>query len=304
MDPGGVSDPAPVALEALGLTKQYWRGATALSDVSLSVARGSITALIGPNAAGKSTLIRTWVGFARPTPGSVRVAGIDPWRDRASALRHLGYVPQQPVLYRGLSVSEHLDLAAHLRSGFDRAGAARHLDELPIPLRARADKLSGGQQAQVLLALALGSPADVLVLDEPLASLDPLARSEFLYLLRARVRERGATALLSSHIVTDVAAVCDRIIVLGIGRVLFDDSLARALAQHVLRVGVQPGLPGATDVGTFPNDAGELLTLVRLPHDVRGVAQGDARNLRQATIEDVVKGYLVAGRRGLPERAT
>ena len=225
------------ALEAIGLTKQYRRGTLALSNVSLEVAPGSITALVGPNAAGKSTLIRTWVGFEQPTSGSVRVAGIDPASDPAAALRHVGYVPQQPALYRELTTADHLDLAAHLRPGFDRAVAERHLDYLAIPLRARATTLSGGQQAQVMLAVALGTRADVLLLDEPLASLDPLARSEFLTVLRTAVREGGSTALLSSHIVTDVEQVCDRLIVLGIGRVLLDDGLAHAVAGHGVRSG-------------------------------------------------------------------
>ena len=149
---GSTAVPAPApepALEAISLSKRYWRGAQALSDVSLRVAPGSVTALVGPNAAGKSTLIKTWVAFERPTHGAVRVRGVDPWQDRAGALAHLGYVPQQPALYRGLSVSDHLDLAAHVRRGFDRDGAVAHLDELAIPLGGRPTALSGGQQAQV-----------------------------------------------------------------------------------------------------------------------------------------------------------
>lgn len=288
-----IERPAP-ALEATGLSKRYWRGARALSDVSLAVEQGSITALVGPNAAGKSTLIRTWVGFARPTVGAVRVAGIDPWRDRAAALRHLGYVPQEPTLYRALNVTEHLELAAHLRPGFDRASAVRHLQELAIPLRAKPGKLSGGQRAQVMLALALGSPADILLLDEPLASLDPLARSELLFLLRAQVRQRGATALLSSHAVTDIVAVCDRMIVLGVGQVLLDDALPRALALHVVRSGAGPGLAGLMEIATIPTESGELLTLLRLP-ERGGVPVGGP--LRPASVEQIVMGYLVAGRK-------
>ena len=293
------------ALEAIGLTKQYGRGILALANVSIQVAPGSITALVGPNAAGKSTLIRTWVGFERPTSGLVRVSGIDPAADPADALRHIGYVPQQPALYRELTTADHLDLAAHLRPGFDRAVAERHLDYLAIPLRARATTLSGGQQAQVMLAVALGTRADVLLLDEPLASLDPLARSEFLTVLRTAVRESGSTALLSSHIVTDVEQVCDRLIVLGIGRVLLDEDLARAVAGHgVRRVDAFPTAGGSdsarslTVIGQFPTDAGELLTLVRMADGV--AVHGD---VRPATLDEVVKGYLSAGRRPRIEAA-
>jgi ABC-2 type transport system ATP-binding protein len=295
--------PPNPALEAIDLSKRYRRGTLALDDVTLEVASGSITALVGPNAAGKSTLIKTWVGFERPTAGSVRVRGIDPWRDRAGALSQLGYVPQQPALYRGLSVADHLDVAAHVRRGFDRAAAADHLDRLGIARDARPTALSGGQQAQVMLAVALGTGADVLLLDEPLASLDPLARSEFLALLRSAVRERGATALLSSHIVTDIEQVCDRLIVLGIGHVLLDDSLATALAGHRIRVGGGDADGRLVDVGSFPDDAGAPLALVHAAHDAGPDALDGRRDLRRATLDEIVKGYLVAGRRLHAERA-
>ncbi|HTC86153.1 MAG TPA: ATP-binding cassette domain-containing protein, partial [Candidatus Acidoferrum sp.] len=175
--------------------------------------------------------------------------------------------------------------------GFDRALAERHLDHLAIPLRSRATTLSGGQQAQVMLAVALGTRADVLLLDEPLASLDPLARSEFLTVLRTAVREGGSTALLSSHIVTDVEQVCDRLIVLGIGHVVLDDALAHAVAGHAVRVHDVDGAPDAAVVGRFPTDAGPLITLVRVAGPVP--PGGD---LRPATLDEVVKGYLSAAR--------
>ena len=286
----------PAALEAVNLSKRYWRGTRALSDVSLRIVTGSLTALVGPNAAGKSTLIRSWVGFARPTGGGVRVAGIDPWRHRATALARLGYIPQQPALYRGLSVADHLDLAGHVRAGFDRAGAMRHLEDRDIPLRSRPGRLSGGQQAQVVLAIVLGTQADIFLLDEPIASLDPLARSEFLGLLRARVRERGATALLSSHNVSDVVAVCDRIVVLGVGRVLLDGSLPEVARQHAVAAGPTSGGPMAERVADFPDQVGEPLTLLRLRGDMHRSGPPPDLSMRPATIDEIVKGYLVAGR--------
>jgi ABC-2 type transport system ATP-binding protein len=115
-----MSQPEPV-LEARELAKRYRRGVWALGGIDLAVPAGGITALVGPNAAGKSTLIKTWVGFERPTRGSVTVAGIDPWRNRSAALAHLGYVPQSPSLYDALSVDDHLAMAVQLRPGFDRA---------------------------------------------------------------------------------------------------------------------------------------------------------------------------------------
>lgn len=268
-------------LEARGLAKRYRRGVWALGGIDLALPRGGITALVGPNAAGKSTLIKTWVGFERPSRGSVRVKGIDPWKDRAAALGHVAYVPQSPALYDGLTVDDHLDMAVLLRPTFDRTLARERLDQLGIPPAAGARSLSGGQQAQVALALALGTRADVLLLDEPLASLDPLARREFLHVLTDAVRAAGATALLSSHIVTDVEQACDRLIVLGVGRVLLQSSVAEAQASH--RIATADQAVGEV-MATFVGRAGERLALQR--------GGGD----RAPTLEEIVLGYLASTR--------
>jgi ABC-2 type transport system ATP-binding protein len=266
-------------LEAQGLAKRYRRGVWALGGIDLELPAGGITALVGPNAAGKSTLIKTWVGFERPTRGSAAVMGVDPWRDRSRALANLGYVPQSPALYDGLSVDDHLDLAVQLRPGFDRAAARSRLDQLGIPASAGARNLSGGQQAQVSLALALGTRAPILLLDEPLASLDPLARREFLHVLTDAVRVDGATTLLSSHIVTDVEQSCDRLIVLGVGRVLLHETVVTALASHAISLTER-----ADAVASFAAADGSRISLVR--------GAGD----RPATLEEVVLGYLASSR--------
>jgi ABC-2 type transport system ATP-binding protein len=284
---------APV-LEARGLSKRYGRRTWALQGIDLALPGGGITALVGPNAAGKSTMIKTWVGFERPTRGGVTVAGIDPWKDRSAALAHLGYVPQSPSLYDALDVDDHLDLALQLRPAFDRHYARQRLDELGIPGDQRARSLSGGQQAQVALALALGTRAEILLLDEPLASLDPLARREFLHVLTDAVRRDGATALLSSHIVTDVEQACDRLIVLGVGRVLLHETVADALASHAIAT---DGLAAESErVGEFAGPAGDRLTLVR------GAAMAEGGGPRQPTLEEVVLGYLASGR-AMPGKA-
>ena len=185
---------ADIALEAHGIGKRYRRGRPwALRDVDLAIPAGSITALVGPNGAGKSTLIKGYVGFERPTEGRL-LAGVDPWKDRGAAVRRIGYVPQAASLYRELTVSDHLAMAARWRDGFDRRAAELRLDQLDIPLDARADELSGDQQAQVGLAIALGTRAPVLLLDEPLASLDPLARREFLHVMVDAVRKAARPA--------------------------------------------------------------------------------------------------------------
>jgi ABC-2 type transport system ATP-binding protein len=279
------------ALAAHGVSKRY-RRVEALREVDLAIPSGSITALVGPNGAGKSTLIKAWVGFERPTAGRVEVEGIDPWRHRVAAVTRLGYVPQSASLYRDLTVDDHLALAVSLRHGFDRAGGTHRLKQLDIPLRARAGELSGGQQAQVGLALALGTRAPVLLLDEPLASLDPLARREFLAVLVDAVRASGATALLSSHIVTDVEQACDRLVVLGGGRVRLHDSIQVARAEH--RIAPPGEVPAGTrSVAIFPAEDGRPRQLLRLEPDSRGAA-----GLEAASLEEVVIGYLAAGRPG------
>ena len=274
------------AIEAAGLGKRYRRGRWALRDVDLTVPRGSITALVGPNGAGKSTLIKAGVGFERPTAGRVVVDGVDPWRDRAGAIAKVGYVPQSPSLYRELTVEEHVRLAATLRPGFDLDHARRRLDQLSIPLDSRADELSGGQQAQVGLALALGTRAPVLLLDEPLASLDPLARRDFLHVLVGAVREDGSTALLSSHVITDIEQACDRLLVLGGGRKLLDLSIAESIAAHRIAETLS-----AADhvVGTFMEMDGGRASLIR-------TTPGTTPHGRPATLEEVVLGHLAAGR--------
>jgi ABC-2 type transport system ATP-binding protein len=284
-----VSDEGKEALAAHGLWKSYRRGSWALAGVDLSVGQGAFTALVGPNAAGKSTLMRTWVGFERPSRGSVSVDDADPWRDRRRALRQIAYVPQSPTLYDALSVAEHLEMAGILRPGFDASLAMDRLASLKIPLTSRGRQLSGGQAAQVSLALALGTRAQILILDEPLASLDPLARREFLHIVRAEVAA-GRTAVLSSHVVSDVEEACNHIVLLGVGRVLLDATIIDAKNAH----SVWSGDPNQGVVGTFAGPSGESLHLVKLSPD------GRASGGRPATLEEIVLGYLAGHRASEP----
>lgn len=293
------SVPAPLttrsewALESHQLAKRYGRSTWALNSITLAIPWGQVTALVGPNAAGKSTLIKTWVGFERPTSGHACVAGLDAALQREAALASVGYLPQTPALYRDLTVGDHVDLVAHLSRSYDRSYAQRRLADLGIPTRARASQLSGGQAAQVGLALVLGSRAPILLLDEPLASLDPLARREFLDVLRDAVRADGVTAVLSSHVVRDVEQGSDRLVVLGAGRKLLDSTLTDAVAAH--RV-VGPSVTVADDlvVGGLPGADGRL---------VRAWGFDVVDGAREATLEEVVVGYLVQGRALAPETA-
>ncbi|HET7056654.1 MAG TPA: ABC transporter ATP-binding protein [Thermomicrobiales bacterium] len=280
-------------LEARDVSKRYGHGVVALEHLDIAIAPSTTTALVGPNGAGKSTLMKLWMGFERPTSGSLSVRGWDPWRQRAHAVAVLGYVPQSVSLYRDLTIGDHLDLALSLRPTFDRPYATARLARLGITTQRDAGELSGGEQSQVALALALGTRAPVLLLDEPLASLDPLARREFLAVVGDVARTEGVTVVLSSHIVTDVESSCERIVVLGAGRVLVNDSVAMLLASHLIRV--DNGVAGphvATCIGGFPGPAGEALTLWQ--------TSGPAvSGYRRPTLEEVVMGYVSAGRRAM-----
>jgi len=255
----------------------------AVRDVSLAVPEGSITALVGPNGAGKSTLIRACVGFERPDEGRLLVNGIDPQRDRTRAVASAGYVPQGASLYRNLTIGDHLDLARAARRTFDRPYAVGRVRAAGLSEERQIAQLSGGEQAQVALALALGTRAPLLVLDEPLASLDPLARRDFLTALVDDVRGRGATAVLSSHIVTDVEQACDRLVVLADGRLALDTTVAAAQLEY--RTLPTSELGGRAAIGTFAGPSGQLLALVR--HASVG---------RSASLEEIVLGHLAARR--------
>ena len=202
------------ALEASQLGRRYG-GTWALRECSLSVAPGRVAALAGPNGAGKSTLIQLAAGLLAPTCGSVRVFGADPRRGGPPALARIGYLAQDHPLYARFSVADLLRMGRALNVRWDDAAARRRLEGLGIPLRQRAGTLSGGQQAQVALALALAKRPELLILDEPVASLDPLARREFMSGLMDAVAAEGLTVLLSSHVVSELEQVCDYLIVLS-----------------------------------------------------------------------------------------
>jgi ABC-2 type transport system ATP-binding protein len=294
---GGGASSGTAALAAHGLSKRF-KKKVALDKVDLEIPVGSVTALVGPNGAGKTTLIRVCMAFERPNAGGVEVDGVDPWKHRSEALRRVGYVPQTPAVYRGLSVDDNLGMAKSLHSGFDIDYARRRLDQLAIPLDQKAGTLSGGQAAQLGLAVALGTRAKVLLLDEPLANLDPLARREFIQVLLDAVRSEGSTALLSSHIVTDVEDACDRLAILGGGKVKLDCLLEEARRNHRLTDADSPP-PGATAVGSFLGKGGKkIMTLWRLavPQGGNGAAADGPGAEEPASLEDVVLGYLAAGR--------
>jgi ABC-2 type transport system ATP-binding protein len=275
---------SPLRTEGFG--RRYRRSRPwAVRDVTLEVPPGSIIALVGPNGAGKSTLIRACIGFERPDEGRILVAGIDPRKDRTAAVDSIGYVPQAASLYRNFTIANHLDLARVARPTFDREHALSRIRGVGLSEERAIADLSGGEQAQVALALALGTRAPLLLLDEPLSSLDPLARRDFLTTLVDDVRSRGATAVLSSHIVTDVEQACDRLVVLAGGRLLLNVAVAAAREEH--RTVAAADVADRQVIGRFGGLAGQPLALVR-----------DASIGTPATLEEIVFGYLAAARSG------
>ena len=194
-------------LQATGLGKRYgdeW----ALRDCSLELPAGRVAALVGPNGAGKTTLLHLAVGLLAPTSGRIEIFGSPPRRNR-SVLERVGFVAQDTPLYPSFKVGEMLTLGRRLNRRWDGQWAEDRLRGLGIPLGKRVGALSGGQRAQVALALALAKRPELHLLDEPVASLDPLARREFLQALMDSVAETGLTVVLSSHLIADLERVCD-----------------------------------------------------------------------------------------------
>jgi len=223
------------AVETHELSKRY-RRVSALTRCTVTVPAGRICALVGPNGAGKTTLLRILAGLASPTSGTAAVLNGAPRQDPAF-LAGIGFLAQEIPLYRRFTVADHLRIGAHLNPRWDAPLAHTRLAELRIPLDQRVGTLSGGQRAQVALALTLAKRPRLLLLDEPFAALDPLARRNFLATLSSAVAEAAGdlTVMLSSHLVTDLERVCDHLILLSGSRVqLCGDIDALLAGQQVL----------------------------------------------------------------------
>ncbi len=225
----------PAVIQTCGLSKRY-RKVTALSEATITVPEGRISALIGPNGAGKTTLLRLLAGLARPTGGEVAVLGSRPGQDPAF-LAGIGFLAQEIPLYRRFTAEDHIRIGAHLNSRWDGVPVRDRLDSLGIPLDQAVGTLSGGQRAQLALALTLAKRPRLLLLDEPVAALDPLARRQFLAHLAEAVAGGGLTVVLSSHLLTDLERTCDHLILLTASRVQLCGDIDTLLAEHQVLVG-------------------------------------------------------------------
>jgi ABC-2 type transport system ATP-binding protein len=222
-------------IETSALGKRYGR-TWALRECSLAVPAGHVAALVGPNGAGKTTLLHMTVGLLSPTTGVATVLGGKPAGSRA-ALDGIAFVAQDTPLYKSLSAADMLHLTRNLNRRLDRDYAQARLAQLGIPLKKKTGKLSGGQQAQLALTLALARRPRLLVLDEPLANLDPLARHDFMATVMAAVAEHDMSVVMSSHVLAELERVADYLILMSGGRVQMADEVDHLLATHRVLTG-------------------------------------------------------------------
>jgi ABC-2 type transport system ATP-binding protein len=202
----------------------------ALRDCTFELPAGRVAAVVGPNGAGKTTLLNMLVGLWPPSHGAAKVFGEIP-DDTESFLARVGFVAQDAPLYRDFSAADHLRMGKHLNPTWHDDVARERLLAAEVPLERPTSTLSGGQRAQLALALALGKEPDLLILDEPLASLDPIARRDFMQSLMAS-SATGTTVMLSSHLISDLAHVCEFLIVIVRGRLRLVGDIDELLAQH------------------------------------------------------------------------
>ena len=276
-------------IEAGGLGKRYGRR-QALADITLAVPAGRVTGLIGPNGAGKTTLLQLAAGLLEPDSGGIRVLGEQPGGTPAQLAR-VGFVAQDAPVYPGLSVAGHLRMGAWLNQGWDTEFAGRRISQLGINLRQRAGSLSGGQRAQLALTLATAKRPELLLLDEPVASLDPLARREFLRDLMETVAEHGTSVVLSSHLIADIERVCDYLIVLTASRVRLAGETEALLATHHRLSGPRRDprtLPASWDVIEESHAGKQSTLLVRTADPVLDPAW----TVRPVSLEDLVLAYM------------
>ncbi|MGH3198582.1 MAG: ABC transporter ATP-binding protein [Streptosporangiaceae bacterium] len=275
-----------LAVDTAGLGKRYgslW----ALQDCSVTVPAGRVTALIGPNGAGKTTLLKILAGLSRPSTGEVTVLGRRPGQD-AGFLDSIGYLAQDIPLYRRLTAGDHLRIFARLNRHWDAVAAGDRLATLNIPASRPVGSLSGGQRAQVGLSLALAKQPRLLLLDEPVAALDPLARREFLASLAGAAAEGGPAVILSSHLLHDLERVCDHLILLSASRTQLCDSIDNVLATHRVLIGPRQKPPAGVTVIKATNAARQSRLLARLD----GPVIDPSWDVHEVALEDIILAYM------------
>ena len=276
-------------IQASGLGKAY-RRTWALRDCTLAIPEGHVVGLVGPNGAGKTTLLRLATGMLTPTHGTITVLGERP-ADGPAQLARVGFVAQDTAVYARLTVADHLRLGAWLNPGWDDNLARQRIRRLALDPKQRAGSLSGGERAQLALTLAMAKRPEVLILDEPVASLDPLARREFLQGLMEAVAEQRLSIVLSSHLVADLERVCDYLVVLVASKVRVAGEVSDLLASHHRLSGPRrdPGsLPAGQVVITESHTDKQTSLLVRTD----GPVLDPAWAVKPVSMEDLVLAYM------------
>jgi ABC-2 type transport system ATP-binding protein len=276
-------------IETKSLGKSYGR-LWALRDCTIQVPRGRISALVGPNGSGKTTLLRLLVGLSGPSEGEAHVLGRVP-SQKSEFIAGVGFLAQEAPLYRRLTVTEHLEIGAHLNPVWDRDKVHERLADIRIPFDRPVSTLSGGQRSQVALALALAKRPQLLLLDEPVAALDPLARQQFLSSLAVSVVGENLSVVMSSHSIHDLEQVCDHLILLSNSQAQLCDDIDTVLSRHRRLVGPRRqvlNLSSGTTVITATHTDKQTRLVVRL----EGPVSNPSWEMSEVTLEDVVLAYM------------
>ena len=279
------------ALRTKQLTKRYGRR-SALANATMEIPAGHVAGIVGPNGVGKTTLLRIAVGMQQPTSGTIEVLGRAPGSD-AAQLARVGFVAQDTPTYASLSVADHLRFGAKMNPTWDAQLAATRIATLGLDPRQKAGKLSGGQRAQLALTLAIAKRPELLVLDEPVASLDPLARRQFLGTLMEYVAEHGASVILSSHLVSDLERVCDYMVVLTAATVHAAGDVDDLLASHYRIIGPRSEIErlrsGIEIIDESLTDRqATLVVRTANPHSL----EGPSWTVEKLDLEDVVLAHM------------
>ncbi len=276
-------------IETNDLGKQYGRK-WALRNCTLSIPEGKVVGLVGPNGAGKTTLLSLAVGLLTPTRGSITVLAGRPG-DGPAQLEKVGFVAQDTPAYAGLSVGKHLLMGAYLNANWNQELAQRRIDQLGLDLRQKAGSLSGGQRAQLALTMAIAKQPELLLLDEPLASLDPLARREFLQGLMEIVASHAVSVVLSSHLIADLERVCDYLVLLVASHIQLAGEITELLATHHRLSGPRRdprSLPSRHEVIEQSHTDKQSTFLVRTDQPILDPAW----TVRPVTLDELVLAYM------------
>ena len=281
------------ALETVGLTKRFGRK-WGLRDCTLSIPAGKVAALVGPNGAGKSTLLRMAAGLSRPTSGSINVLGDVPGHENAGLLKRVGYLDQERPLYRGFRVGEMFRFGEGTNPTWDMNSAHFYVEQLGISLSDRVDSWSGGQRAQVALTMCLAKQPELLLLDEPAAALDPVAREDLLRLLMRQVAERDTTVVLSTHALGDVGSICDYLVILSNSKVVLADDLEFVAESHrFLRTDSlsAPAMPEGVTVIDTRTSSRDVTLLVKMTLPL----VDETWQVSEPTLDEIIMAYLRLG---------